>query len=149
MINNPSSRRSTVITLTPDHLPVHPQSSQAGTPTDADSILYAMQLQREFDEEDRAHSPRRTELVETAQGWFECGVCMDELPSDSIAQIDSCGHAFCRDCLRGHVTARLDEHRFPILCPTCTASKGKGKGEVGGTCGCLQMGACSCQWLLT
>jgi hypothetical protein len=65
---------------------------------------------------------------------FECGICMEEMPEDSIARPDPCEHAFCRECLREHVTARLDEHRFPILCPTCIAGKGKGKGAAGGTC---------------
>jgi len=64
---------------------------------------------------------------------FECCICMDEMPVDSIARIDSCGHTFCRDCLRGHVKARLEERRFPILCPTCTADEGKGKRKAGGT----------------
>ena len=59
---------------------------------------------------------------------------MEEMPDDSIARPDPCGHAFCRECLRRHVATRLDEHRFPILCPTCTAGKGKGKEAVSGTC---------------
>ena len=95
--------------------------------------MYAMRLQREFDEEDRALSAQRTKLAQSSQRLFECSICMDEMPVDSIARIDTCGHAFCRECLRGHVAARLDEHRFPILCPTCTANKGKGKGKAGGT----------------
>ena len=71
-------------------------------------------------------------VATTAQRFFECGICMEEMPDDSIARPDPCGHDFCRDCLRGHVTARIDEHRFPILCPTCTAgSKGKGKAAGG------------------
>jgi hypothetical protein len=59
---------------------------------------------------------------------------LEEMPSDSVARPDPCGHAFCRECLREHVFARLDERRFPIPCPTCTANKGKGKGVDGGTC---------------
>ena len=55
---------------------------------------------------------------------------MEEMPDDSIARPDPCGHAFCRECLRGHVAARLIEHRFPILCPTCTASKGKERKQL-------------------
>ena|SRR6266850_316110 len=98
-----------------------------------DGISYAMRLQREFDEEDRALSAQRTDLAKSAQRLFECSICMDEMPVDSIARVDTCGHTFCRECLRGHVAARLDEHRFPILCPTCTANKGKGKGKIGGT----------------
>jgi hypothetical protein len=116
---------------------------KAETERDTDSTLYAMHLQREFEEEDRALSTQRTELIKSGQGWFECGICMDEMRTDSIAIIDSCGHTFCRECLRGHVTVRLDEHRFPILCPTCTACKGKGKGKTGGTCVYSRVGSCS------
>ena len=98
-----------------------------------DSILEAMRLKNEFDEEDRALSAQRTELTKSTQRLFECGICMEKMPDDSIARPDPCGHAFCRECLRGHVTARLNEHRFPILCPTCTVSEGKGKEAAGGT----------------
>ncbi|KAH9984586.1 hypothetical protein BJV77DRAFT_966018 [Russula vinacea] len=86
-----------------------------------DSLLYAMRLQHEFDKEDRVLSAERAELSKFSQRLFECGVCMEEMPYDSVARPDPCGHTFCRDCLRGHVTARLDEHK----------SKGKGvDGEV-------------------
>jgi len=69
-----------------------------------------------------------------ARNREQCGICMEEMPDDLIACPDPCGHAFCRECLRKHVTARLDERRFPILCPTCTAGKSKGKEPAGGTC---------------
>jgi hypothetical protein len=98
-----------------------------------DSILEVMRLQNEFNKEDRALSAQRAELVKFTQRLFECGICMDEMPHDSIARPDPCGHTFCRECLRGHVTTRINEHRFPILCPTCTAGKGKGKEAAGGT----------------
>jgi hypothetical protein len=135
--------------------PLGPDSSSAGSsssrplghlsnpttqapPSDCDdntlSIIEAMRLQDEFDKEDRAISAQHTETAKSAQRWFECGICMEEMPYDSIARPDPCGHAFCRECLRGHITARIDEHRFPILCPTCTAGKGKGKEAAGGTC---------------
>ena len=96
------------------------------------SILEAMRLQNDFDEEDRAISAQRAELAKSAQRSFECGICMEEMPHDSIARPEPCGHAFCRECLRGHVTARINEHRFPILCPICTVGKGKGKEAAGG-----------------
>jgi hypothetical protein len=98
-----------------------------------DSIVYAMREQHEFNKEDRALSAQRAELAKSAQRLFECGICLEEMPDDSIARPDPCGHTFCRECLRGHVSARLNEHRFPVLCPSCTADKGKGKkiaGEV-------------------
>ncbi|KAH9167937.1 hypothetical protein EDB89DRAFT_1644128 [Lactarius sanguifluus] len=56
---------------------------------------------------------------------------MEKMPEDSVARLDPCEHAFCRECMRGYVSTRLEERRFPILCPTCTAGKGKGKGATG------------------
>ena len=104
-------------------------------PSDCDdSIFYAMRLQHEFDNEDRTLSAQRANLAKFTQRLFVCGICLEEMPDDSIARPDPCGHTFCRECLRGHVTTRLNEHRFPVLCPTCTANKGKGKGIAGGTC---------------
>ncbi|KAI9455038.1 hypothetical protein F5148DRAFT_1277260 [Russula earlei] len=93
-----------------------------------DDLLYAMGLQHEHNDEDYALSAQRIELERSPQRLFLCGICMEEMPEDFIARLDSCGHPFCRECLRGHVTARLDERRLPILCPTCAADKGKGKG---------------------
>src|SRR5229473_590808 len=99
-----------------------------------DSILAAMRLQNEFDKEDRALSAQRAELAKSTQKLFTCDICLEEMPNDSIARPDPCQHTFCRECLRGHVAARLNEHRFPILCPSCSVSKGKGKEVAGGTC---------------
>jgi hypothetical protein len=153
-----SSSKASTSTLNPFTStlnPLGPDSSSAGSsssrplghlsnpttqapPSDCDdstlSIIEAMRLQDEFDKEDRAISAQHTETAKSAQRWFECGICMEEMPYDSITRPDPCGHAFCRECLRGHITARIDEHRFPILCPTCTAGKGKGKEAAGGTC---------------
>ena len=135
---------------TSTHIPFGPDSRSTGSsssralghlgkplipPSDHDvSILEAMRLQSEFDKEDHALSAQLTELAKSTQQLFECGICMEEMPEDSIARPDPCGHAFCRECLRGHVTARVNERRFPILCPTCTAGKGKGKEAAGGMC---------------
>ncbi|KAH8999926.1 hypothetical protein EDB86DRAFT_621847 [Lactarius hatsudake] len=96
-----------------------------------DDLSYAMRLQNEFDNEDRALSAERIRLSQTAQQVFECGICMEEMPEDSVARLDPCEHAFCRECMRGYVSTRLEEHRFPVLCPTCAASKGKGRGVAG------------------
>ena len=94
--------------------------------------MYAMRLQHEHDNEDRPLSVQRIQLARSAQRLFECSICMEEMPVDSIARIDFCGHAFCRECLRGGVRARIDDHRFPVLCPISNANKSKGKGKAGG-----------------
>jgi hypothetical protein len=97
-----------------------------------DDRSYTLRLQREYDAEDHALAVQRNELSKAAQRVFQCGICMDDMPEDSMACPDSCGHMFCRECLRRHVSTRLEEHRFPILCPTCTAGQGNGKGVTGG-----------------
>jgi hypothetical protein len=141
-------QQSTRTRILPRHPPMRPTSHPA--PEDVENVLHGMRLLREFDEEARALSALRSELSTTAKQLFECSICMDKMPADSFARIDTCGHTFCRECLRGHVTARLEEHRFPILCPTCTTNRGKGKKKAGGTCR-LQMvvavAADSAPWL--
>ncbi|KAH9022039.1 hypothetical protein EDB84DRAFT_1511139 [Lactarius hengduanensis] len=96
-----------------------------------DGLSYAQRLQTKFDSEDRALSAERIKLSKNVQRVFQCGICMEDMPEDSVARPDPCGHAFCRECMHGYVSTLLKEHRFPILCPTCTAGKGKGKGVTG------------------
>lgn len=86
-------------------------------------------LQLQFDEEDRLLSAERSELAAAAQRVFDCGVCMDTLPEDSIARVEPCGHAFCRECVREFVASRIRSRRFPVLCPTCTAGRANGDSE--------------------
>ncbi|KAI0259086.1 hypothetical protein BC834DRAFT_974597 [Gloeopeniophorella convolvens] len=108
------------------------RSGTPASPADSDSSLsFAVRLQQQFNAEDRALSAQRAQLSKHIQRVFECGVCMEEMPEDSITRLDPCSHAFCRDCVRTYVASCLKSHKFPILCPTCTAGKGKGKGEVG------------------
>lgn len=59
---------------------------------------------------------------------------MDTLPEGFIARIDPCGHSFCRDCVRGHITSQIESRRFPILCPTCTAEPEIDSKSVGSKC---------------
>ena len=56
---------------------------------------------------------------------FKCGVCMDEKPMDDVTLLDPCGHQFCRGCVKGYVSAKLDDHSFPILCPVCMTDGGR------------------------
>jgi hypothetical protein len=99
-----------------------------------DSITYVMRPQHEFDNKDRALRAQRAELSKSTQRLFMCGICLQEIPNDSVARPDRCGHTFCRECLRGHVATRIGEHRFPVLCPSCTANKDEGMEVAGGMC---------------
>ncbi|KAL0953722.1 hypothetical protein HGRIS_004912 [Hohenbuehelia grisea] len=54
---------------------------------------------------------------------FTCKVCFDKYDDDDKAEIATCQHIFCRECLRGWITSKINDHRFPIFCPSCTADR--------------------------
>jgi len=102
------------------------------SPSDAvSSRELAALLQLQFDEEDRLLAAERAELAAAAQNVFDCGVCMDTLPEDSIARIEPCGHSFCRECVREFVATQIQSRRFPVLCPTCTAGRANNSESIG------------------
>jgi hypothetical protein len=81
------------------------------------SSQLAAMLQRQFDEEDRLLAAERAELVAAAaeqQRVFDCGVCMDTLPEESVVRIEPCGHSFCGECVRGLIMSRIESRHFPV-----------------------------------
>ena len=97
------------------------------------SLQLATILQSRFDEEDYllATGRERADLLAAAeqQRMFDCGVCLETLPEESIAHIDPCGHSFCRECVRGLIVSQIESRRFPVLCPTCTAEPANNRPE--------------------
>ena len=85
------------------------------------NMILALQLQATFDSENDFLLQQKLNLMQTAQRQYHCGVCLDDFPEDDVVRIDVCGHEICRDCARGHVSAKIEEHRFPVLCPVCMA----------------------------
>jgi len=69
-------------------------------------------------------SCKRGALLKTAQRLYHCRVCLADFPEDDALRIDACGHEICRNCARSHVCSKIDEHRFPVLCPVCMADHG-------------------------
>lgn len=47
----------------------------------------------------------------------ECTICMDSYAQADMHQVVECQHTFCRECLDGHISAKLEERKFPIPCP--------------------------------
>jgi hypothetical protein len=108
-----------------------PSEATAG-PTDTLSSRHlAAMLQRQFYEEDYLLAAEHADLLAAAeqQRVFDCGVCLDTLPEESIARIDPCGHSFCRECVRGLVASQIELRRYPVLCPTCTAEPENNRPE--------------------
>ena len=87
------------------------------------NLQLALKLQATFDSENDLLLKQKHEIMQTAQLQYHCGVCLDDFPEDDAVHIDSCGHEICRDCARGHVCSKIEEHRFPVLCPVCMADQ--------------------------
>ncbi|KAI0772084.1 hypothetical protein BD413DRAFT_604199 [Trametes elegans] len=95
----------------------------AGTGEDADLDMLAVQLQIAYDEEDRQLAEQFKYLQGIQPDVFECGICFEQYEEDHVARVHPCGHSFCRECLNGYAISKIDEHRYPILCPQCTADR--------------------------
>ena len=95
-----------------------------------DDLLILMELQRQFDDEDHRLRNEREALTSVQPSTFTCSVCTDEHSEEFVARVQGCGHGFCRDCLKQYTASKLDEHRFPIMCPNCVADNtGKEPGS--------------------
>jgi hypothetical protein len=84
---------------------------------------YAIQQQSAFDREDEFLRYQHLYLVHSAPSTFDCSICFETFSQDYVASVDTCDHQFCRECIKNHITSRLEEHRFPILCPLCVTGK--------------------------
>lgn len=95
-----------------------------------DDLLVLAELQKKFDDEDSRLRAEREALAVFQPSIFTCVVCTDEHPEDYVARVPGCDHGFCRECLRTYAVSKLEEHRFPILCPSCVADNtGKEPGS--------------------
>ncbi|KAI6141899.1 hypothetical protein BKA82DRAFT_1002995 [Pisolithus tinctorius] len=103
-------------------------------PDDDDPDLkLVLELQRTFDDENRELTSQRDALLKTAQRHYHCEICLDDFPEDDVVHIDKCEHKICRDCARNHVGTKINEHRFPVLCPVCTADpRNRDPGTISG-----------------
>lgn len=118
----------------PDESYATPRSSPSRAPTPPvetdDDISILKELQREFDDEDSRLRTEREALARIHPSSFTCAVCTDEFPEDFVARVPDCDHGFCRECLKTYAVSKLEEHRFPILCPSCVADNtGKEPGS--------------------
>jgi hypothetical protein len=54
---------------------------------------------------------------------FHCQCCKEAIKaSDRIAQIPSCDHVVCVQCLSFHIVKELGASRYPVECPVCITS---------------------------
>jgi len=88
-------------------------------------LAVAVELQRKYEEEDEQLVDQREMLQRMEPDLFECLICFDKYPQDSVARVGGCEHQFRRGCLRGHARTKISERRFPISCPSCVADKNR------------------------
>lgn len=52
-------------------------------------------------------------------GTMECPLCLMERPKEQFAEIITCDHRSCRECLRQYLKIEITESRVNIACPEC------------------------------
>ncbi|KDQ11257.1 hypothetical protein BOTBODRAFT_114615 [Botryobasidium botryosum FD-172 SS1] len=59
----------------------------------------------------------------------QCGICFDDVPQDrnEVVRPHGCEHEFCAECTRGYVMSRVEDGRYPVLCPVCSADGDMGE----------------------
>ncbi|KAG8691762.1 hypothetical protein FRC11_010633 [Ceratobasidium sp. 423] len=95
----------------------------------SEDALLALKMQEEFDAEDQL----LTELAgeEPEHNTFDCGICFETFHMGALAPMEGCDHKYCRECMRNYIKSKLASRNFPIVCPTCHASKDENQGSVG------------------
>lgn len=53
------------------------------------------------------------------EAYFECVVCFEDIREEDGIPLLPCAHEFCRSCLAGHVSSKIEERKFPVFCPLC------------------------------
>lgn len=100
-----------------------PLFADDGDPDPLADFEFALQQQRLYDEEHNNLIQQQSTLSSSPVDTFECNICLDKQSQEDVAQVDGCGHLFCRDCLRGYVSSQLGSRVYPIVCPVCSAEK--------------------------
>ncbi|KAF9651535.1 hypothetical protein BDM02DRAFT_3154328 [Thelephora ganbajun] len=125
------TERSAESYTTPRTSPTPPSRAPSPSVVLDGDLLVLTELQQEFDNEDSRLRTEREALASVQPSTFTCAVCTDEFPEDFIARVPGCDHGFCRECLKTYAVSKLEEHRFPIMCPTCMADNtGKEPGTI-------------------
>lgn len=59
------------------------------------------------------------------ESTFECGICGDRQDNSVKISLVVCGHTYCRDCVTSLVKAKIDDNRYPIVCPECLIDRSR------------------------
>ena len=90
--------------------------------TEKTNLEAARRIQEEFDREHIELSSQMARLRAEHQ-LLECPICFEIPHEDAVAKINACQHKICRKCMKGFVISKLEERRYPIVCPICQTVK--------------------------
>ncbi|CAB9524011.1 protein ligase RNF19B [Seminavis robusta] len=54
---------------------------------------------------------------ELSDAWFECSVCLEQVPWDNGIQLEKCHHVYCKECMRGYVSSQVSDKTVELPCP--------------------------------
>lgn len=110
----------------------HGSSSSLLTSFDLDRQL-ALQLEQEEAKIASRTHPRLTQeasdspvLSEPSDPTFECGVCHERCKVDVKIFVEDCGHSYCRECVGSLTRAKIEDNRYPVVCPDCLIDRSRG-----------------------
>lgn len=64
----------------------------------------------------------------TSQETYYCQICLNNCPSTDGFPLSTCGHTFCRDCIKGYVELKVQEAAVrSLLCPFLPSASGGGE----------------------
>ncbi|XP_062621048.1 LOW QUALITY PROTEIN: uncharacterized protein LOC134282661 [Saccostrea cucullata] len=58
----------------------------------------------------------REKSVTAASDQPECGICFCEIAESEIYRLESCGHPYCRDCMKMNIESAIRSKDFPVKC---------------------------------
>jgi len=110
----------------------HGSPSSRSTSLDLDRQL-ALQLQQEEGNITSRTDYSRASMEDTPNRLnspgpldkFECGICHEQCGSDVKISVVDCGHSYCRECVGFLARAKIEDNRYPILCPDCLIDRSR------------------------
>ncbi|XP_033341708.2 E3 ubiquitin-protein ligase RNF14 [Megalopta genalis] len=58
------------------------------------------------------------------QNFFSCNICFDTYSGKECAELENCGHIFCRKCIEEYITVKMNDFiEHIIICPNFGCSK--------------------------
>ncbi len=71
------------------------------------------------DDDDDVSSERSSEECADSVDEIPCPICLETSSSTNpIVRSDTCGHAWCQDCLSEYLEFQISQHRVPLPCPS-------------------------------